>query len=94
MAATGTATLDFGSSPSQLASIAITGQTGIQSSSFIEAWIMPVSATANNTIDDQIVSPVRIVANTIVVGVGFTITGVVDGGDFVTGQFQVAWTWV
>lgn len=55
---------------------------------------MPVSATANNTIDDQIVSPVRIVANTIVVGVGFTITGVVDGGDFVTGQFQVAWTWV
>lgn len=92
MAASGTTTLDFGSTPNQLSSVAVTGQTGILVGSLVEAWLLPI-ATANKTVEDQIAEPLRLVAGNIVPGVGFTIYGVLDQG-VTTGQFNVAWVWL
>ena len=53
MAATGTATLDFGAFPGKTdTSLAITGQSGIVSGSFVEAWVRP-QATGDHTADEH-----------------------------------------
>lgn len=73
MGAIGTALVDFGTFPgSGHASLAITGQTGILSTSVVEAWVHP-AATADHTSDEHIADPPRVVAADISVGVGFTI---------------------
>ena len=69
----GTAIVDFGAFPgSSDASVAVTGQTGILSSSLVEAWIRPVDS-ADNLADEHLVETIRIVAGNIVPGTGFTI---------------------
>jgi hypothetical protein len=76
MAITGTALLDFGAFPGASdASIAITGQTGILGTSFVEAWILP-AATADHSADEHLVETLRVVAGNIVAGTGFTIYGI------------------
>jgi len=76
MAATGTATLDFGAFPGAAeASIAVTGQTGIVAGSLVEAWRMPTVATADKTTDEQRIERLEVVADTISAGIGFTIRG-------------------
>lgn len=73
---TGTALLDFGSFPGASdASVVVTGQTGIASGSFVEAWISP-SVTADHTADEHVVETLEVVAGNIVAGTGFTIYGV------------------
>lgn len=75
MGATGTALLDFGAFPGASdASIAITGQAGILSNSFVEAWLLPAD-TADHTADEHLVETLRVVAGSIVAGTGFTIYG-------------------
>lgn len=77
MAATGTATLDFGAFPGKLdASVAVTGQAGIASGSLVEAWIRPV-ATATHSADEHIMATtmMQVIAGNIVAGTGFTIYG-------------------
>lgn len=76
MATTGTASLDFGTFPGASdASVVITGQTGILSSSLVEAWIFPAD-TADHSADEHIIETIKVVAHTIVPGTGFTITGI------------------
>lgn len=76
MATQGTATLDFGAFPGASdASVAVTGQAGIGSSSLVEAWIFP-SATADHSADEHIVETLRVFAGNVVAGTGFTIYGV------------------
>jgi hypothetical protein len=71
--ATGTTTLDFGAFPGKgEASVAIVGQAGIVSGSFLEAWIRPAD-TADHTADEHYADPPRVVAGDIVAGTGFTI---------------------
>lgn len=72
----GTGSLNFGSFPgSSDTSLTITGQTGIQASSIVEAWIMPVD-TVDHSIDEHIIDPPNVTAGNIVAGVGFTIYGI------------------
>ena len=76
MATTGTASLDFGAFPgSSHTSVAVTGQAGILSGSFVEAWILP-AATADHTADEHVVESLKVMAGNIVAGTGFTIYGV------------------
>lgn len=76
MSTQGTATLDFGAFPGASdASIAVTGQAGILSGSFVEAWISP-AATADHTADEHLVETLKVMAGNIVAGTGFTIYGV------------------
>lgn len=60
--AIGTVTLDFGAFPGKSdASVDVIGQTGLISSTLIEAWLIPV-ATADHTADEHMVETIRIVA--------------------------------
>lgn len=93
MGAQGTTTIDFGSTPTSEASIAITGQTGIVSGSLAEAFVMGGS-TGTNTADDHRFAAVslRLVCDSIVAGTGFTIYAVATAGE-ATGTFNIKWVW-
>jgi len=72
---TGTTTLNFGAFPgAPEAKVAVTGQATIASGSIIEAWLYPL-ATADHSADEHIQEEIDVLAHTIVVGTGFTITG-------------------
>jgi hypothetical protein len=109
MGAQGTATLNFGAFPgSQEAKVVITGQTGILAGSLVSAWVLP-AATADHSIDEHLVDPIRVIAGNVVAGSGFTIYGY--PGDIQTfgqktlagglpdqqadiyGTVSVAWVW-
>jgi hypothetical protein len=75
--AQGEASIDFGVFPGESdASVTITGQTNILSTSNIEAWIMP-KTTADHSADEHMVETIRVFADksSIVVGTSFVIKG-------------------
>ena len=73
MGAQGYTTIDFGAFPGKSdVSLAITGQASIVADSLVEAWLMP-KATADHSIDEHCVESIRILAGSVVAGVGFTI---------------------
>lgn len=99
MGATGTSTLDFGAFPgSNDNSVAVTGQTGILSTSLVEAWVLP-KATTDHSVAEHYIDPPRVLAGEIVAGTGFTIRGFGSGeqsGEYplIYGKWNVAWAWV
>jgi len=69
------AILDFGAFPGASdAAVIVQGQSTIGSGSIVEAWIRPV-ATPDHTADEHLVEPIKVFANSIVAGTGFTISG-------------------
>jgi hypothetical protein len=75
MGATGSATLNFGAFPGASdASVDVTGQTGILSGSYVEAWIIPATS-ADHSADEHLVEQIKVVAGNISAGVGFTVYG-------------------
>jgi hypothetical protein len=98
MAASGTATLDFGAFPGGSdASVAVTGQASIATNSEVEAWVQPTAATADHSVDEHYLETLKVVADasSIVAGTGFTIRGFNCGtGDTrIYGTWAVAWAW-
>ena len=90
----GTAIIDFGSFPgTQEASIAVTGQTGISSTSTCETWIMGDDTSSNHTAVDHKYAPLfcAFTCGAPTTGVGFTIYGRALGQ--MTGQFTLRWVW-
>ena len=75
------------------ASVAVTGQTGILSTSFCEAFFMSES-TSDNTTDDheQAAAFCRLVCGSIIAGTGFTIVAHPTAGQMI-GTFNVRWVW-
>lgn len=72
----GETTIDFGAFPgSSETSLNITGQTGILTTSFVEAWLFPKD-TADHTADEHVYESIKVVAGNIVAGTGFTIYAV------------------
>jgi hypothetical protein len=51
--ATGTGTIDFGATPSEEATVTITGQTGLISTTHIEAFFQHGDSTADNGVDEH-----------------------------------------
>ncbi len=93
MGATGTALLDFGAFPGASdAAVVVTGQTGIVSGSYVEAWLRP-EATADHSADEHWVEAIKVVAGNIVAGTGFTIYGITEYKTRRYGQWIVAWVW-
>ena len=92
--AVGSATIDFGTGAgSQIASVAVTGQTAISSTSAVEAFLMGNDSTADNT-DYQhrmAVMAISFVATAIVAGTGFTINALSDWQ--LRGTYKVRWVW-
>lgn len=72
---TGTATLDFTSTPSETASVVVTGQAGILAGSHVEAFFM-AETTADNGADEheEAAAICPLVCGAVVAGTGFTIT--------------------
>jgi hypothetical protein len=69
----GSTTISFGSFPgSSDASLAITGQTGIDTSSVVTAWLQPAD-TDDHTVDEHRVETISVMAGNVIPGVGFTI---------------------
>lgn len=91
---TGTATISFGSTPVSEGSVTITGQAGILSGSFVEAFLM-VEAATGNTVDDAKFAGValRIIVGDIIAGIGFTIY-VTSISGLITGDLNIRWVWV
>ncbi len=94
---TGTATISFGTSlpdvPASEASVTVTGQTSILSTSFIEAWIMAESTASNTTTDHLFAGvSVKLVCGDIVVGTGFTIYATCIAG-LLHGDLKVKWVY-
>lgn len=93
MPGTGTATIDFGAFPGTSdTSVAVTGQSGIVSGSFVEAWIRPI-ATADHSADEHMLEQLKVFAANIVAGTGFTIYGISCAPHQLYGQWTVAWAW-
>jgi len=90
--ASGTVTLDFGASPATETSVTVTGQTGILSTSQIEAFMMTRGAGA--TLANQQFASIafRLICGEIVPGDSFTIRAYCTIG-FAEGTFDVDWTW-
>jgi hypothetical protein len=95
MGATGTATIDFGAAPgTNVTSVVVTGQTGILSGSFAEAFMMADStvsgATGHNAEEHKLV-PIKLTCGSVVAGTGFTIFA--ESSWRLTSTFQVRWVW-
>jgi hypothetical protein len=94
----GTAIIDFGNAPAQgsQASVAVTGQTGILTTSQVEAWIMASDSVVDpngHSADEQQIENVEFRCGNLSAGVGFTIYGECWLGT-VVGKFKVNWVWV
>jgi hypothetical protein len=91
--ATGTAVLDFGATPAEEASVAVTGQAGILAGSHVEAFFMRES-TADNSIDEheEAAALCPLVCGDIVAGTGFTIKAMAIAA-LGLGTFNVRWAW-
>lgn len=89
----GRTTVDFGTGPSSLAQVSVADVT-IVADAYVEAWLEPAS-TADNNAQAHVSFGPRVMAGTVVVGVGFTIyasAANVPGG-VLTGAWSVAWVW-
>jgi len=90
---TGAAVIDFGSTPSDEASVVVTGQAAIVAGSHVEAFFMQES-TADNGVDEhaEAAALCPLVCGDIVAGVGFTIRAhplAMLG----LGTFDLRWAW-
>ena len=71
--ASGLTTINFGAFPgSSDASVIVTGQAGILSSSIVNAWLVAIT-TADHLADEHAIESIRVTTGNIVPGVGFTI---------------------
>ena len=87
----GTTSIDFGAGD-VAASVVVTGQAGIlAASSRVRVHVSPTD-TADHSIDEHIIEPLRAFAHSIVDGVGFTISAVCDLGS-THGVFRIDWEW-
>jgi hypothetical protein len=71
----GSTPVDFGAFPGDsYATATVTGQSGILSTSTVQAWVMP-AATADNSVDEHLIAATMldVKAYDIVAGTGFTI---------------------
>jgi len=90
----GTSTIDFGSAPGgNYASVAVTGQTGISSTSSIKVWIQESSTVDHNGFEHLMLNMASGISfGNIVNNVGFTIYILTELR--VNGQFLVNWEWI
>ena len=89
---TGNAVLDFGAYPgTDIASVVITGQTGIGANSYVNVKINAKS-TADHSVDEHIIEDLDIIGGNIVPGTGFTIYMRTNTSNIV-GQWSVSWLW-
>ena len=91
MPGTGSAVLNFGAAPgTNVVTTSITGETGILSTSHVEAWLMGDS-TADHNAYEHLIVPLVVRCGVPTEGVGFEIIASSDLR--LTGTFAVHWVW-
>lgn len=91
--AVGSAVIDFGSYPgSNEASVVVSGQSGIQTTSSVEAWLM-AEASLDHTVNDATYASLltSITCSIPTASTGFTIYA--RSTEKLQGQFIVRWVW-
>lgn len=88
--ATGLSVINFGAGD-DMASVTITGQTGITGTSYVTANLAAI-ATAEHSADEHVIEEIDVYAGNIVVGTGFTIYARTRNFKL-TGNWTVAWQW-
>jgi hypothetical protein len=90
--ATGSATLDFGSTPTDEASVAVTGQAALLSTDHVEAFLMR-EATGDNDAEAHTALAVdsKLICDNDAASDQFTIRCFADV--LATGQFKVRWVY-
>lgn len=91
--ATGSAVIDFGAYPgSNEASVTVTGQSTILSTTNVEAWLMAEPATGH-TINDATYAAllIALTCGAPTAATGFTIYA--RSAEKMQGQFKVRWVW-
>jgi hypothetical protein len=87
----GTATINFGAAPGgNTASVVITGQSSILSTSHVGAFMM-YDSTADHNAEEHAMVPILLTGGSIVVATGFTIFARSEWR--LTGQFSVRWVY-
>lgn len=91
--AQGSATIDFGATPTDVGTVAVTGQGAILATSSVEAFIM-AETSADHTAEDHkaLALMARLVCDVPVAATGFNIQIFVLGGKF-AGRYTVRWVW-
>lgn len=91
--AAGNTEVDFGAAPGNvLATVAVTGQSGILTTSLVEAFFMAEQSTDHLPGEHVIAAHlVKLVCETPVAGVGFTIYALAD--QRMHGKFKLRWVW-
>lgn len=90
----GTVTIDFGASPgSNEATVDVTGETGISSTSKVSIFVMGSDTSVDHTAADHkyLLALASFVAHTVVTGVGFTVGG--RSIHKMQGKWTLRWTW-
>jgi hypothetical protein len=85
----GIATLDFGTG-AMLASVTVIG-IGTTTASTVVSAQMRIEATADHTVDDLLIDPIRVESHSIVAGVGFTIVGHALNSPM-NGTYNIGWS--
>jgi hypothetical protein len=90
---TGTAELDFGAG-NELASVAITGLTGILVTDHAEAFFMAEDHLTDHNADEHMIAAlgVHLICSKPTAGVGFNITAVSGVGPL-TGKYNCRYVW-
>lgn len=89
----GTAVLDFGSTPSSEASVTVTGQAAILTTSTVEAFMQGSSTAGNDATDHRFAAvALKFICDSLVAGTGFTIYATSIAG-LADGTFNVKWSW-
>lgn len=104
-ATVGEAVVDFGAFPGKTdATVTVTGQAGILSTSTVQAWIVP-KATTDHSADEHVIDAPEVLAGAISAGVGFTIYAAEKRVNYppqqlrpinqprTYGKWSVAWSW-
>lgn len=94
MSGKGSAIIDFGSGNTD-ASVPVTGQSAIMTTSFCEAWIdgTDQAGTTDHSTDEHAMfaATAGVVCRSIIAGTGFTIE--VAANMLTTGKFNLLWVW-
>lgn len=96
MATTGSTLLDFGAAPgTNVATVDVTGQTGILGSSNVECWIQGSDHSDDHNAYEHALAPqlFSVLPTTITPGVGFTIQGT-SLTQRISGNWSVRWVWI
>jgi hypothetical protein len=97
VATVGSTTLTFGAFPGgPVASVAVTGQSSILTTSHCEGFLDPTQPdTSDHSSDEHVLSApeIEVVCQAIVAGTGFTIVAKAANNN-VYGSYNVSWVWV